>query len=89
MKKLKITRTVYWFLLFVPIIPICWVVAQFTTAETYPKWMAITLIGGWLPPIIYLRMRYLGMSTKEMWLSLIPFYGLKYRYRRMFGKLKD
>lgn len=34
-----------------------------------------------LPVLIVTRMKHVGMTTKEMLLTFIPFYGLKYRYK--------
>jgi hypothetical protein len=44
------------------------------------------LVMGWITPVGVLRMWALGMTTRELLLSFIPFYGLKYRFKRIFGK---
>jgi asparagine N-glycosylation enzyme membrane subunit Stt3 len=40
----------------------------------------------YVPILAYLRMRTLGMSWKDYFLGLIPFYGWKYRFRRFMDK---
>lgn len=44
------------------------------------------LILFYLPIIYFIRMRTIGMTWKECFKSLIPFYGLKYQYKLFFGK---
>lgn len=40
----------------------------------------------YIPTLAILRMRYLKMSWKEFLISLIPFYGVWYRFRRVSEK---
>ncbi|WP_247237343.1 hypothetical protein [Telluribacter sp. SYSU D00476] len=37
-----------------------------------------------IPLLAFLRMRYIGMSWKEIVLSFIPFHGIKYRSKKLF-----
>ena len=39
------------------------------------------LIAIYLPVLIFARMRYIGLSYKQMLMTIIPVYGLKYRYK--------
>lgn len=39
------------------------------------------LIIFYLPTLTFIRMKYLGLTFKEMLLALVPFYGIKYRYK--------
>jgi hypothetical protein len=39
------------------------------------------LIAFYLPVLTFIRMRYIGLSYKQMLTTFIPIYGLKHRYR--------
>lgn len=39
------------------------------------------LIMFYLPVLTLIRMKYIGLTYKEMLLTFIPFYGIKYRYK--------
>ncbi len=51
------------------------------------RWVGFTVcLLLYIPAIAILRMRYLKMSWKEVLLSFIPFYGMRYRFRRLFER---
>lgn len=86
MKKISITPSVYWFLIIVPGSILFVLFKKFISPEVHPHFHTIFFICFYIPFITFLRMKHMGMSTKEMLISLIPFYGSKLKSQGRFGK---
>lgn len=50
---------------------------ELTESPKYFSWIVMVYI----PIVAIARMKYMGYTKKEMLMSIIPFYGIKYRFR--------
>jgi hypothetical protein len=75
----------YYILLFTPFL-IAGIISNVFDIAITKIFMWLILL--WVPPLRYFRMKYLGLTLKDMFVSLIPFYGAKIRSRILFDKRK-
>ncbi len=89
--QIIMTRAKYWLLLtIVPVVIglISRHIAQTDSLQTAQafSWQAmIFVILVYIPVVGILRMRYLKFTWKEVMLSLVPFLGSTYKYKRLFN----
>lgn len=57
--------------------------------QDFPQKILPVLIIFYIPILVIIRMKFIKMSWKEMLLSLIPFYGIRYQFKIFTKKNKS